>query len=200
MTGDMTPHERALARTRDLERSQRAATEGVAPSSAERRKRYAAMAHLRRLEQACKDERVELAHERQRSRETRKAVIRFGRQVRVTFWLSAILMTFMFAAGFYFIERNKEAIEVGCLVVVQVVRDSGANSGKPRETTAGKAQARITTAFYAELLKGMTPARRTAVLRDQEIVRRAGGSIPEPRCAEIARDPAKVRRETLQEP
>ena len=83
---------------------------------------------------------------------------------------------------------------------LKVVRDSGANSGKPRETPAGKAQARITTAFYTELLKGMTPARRAAVLRDQAIVRKAGGSIPEPRCAEVAKDPDTVRRETLQEP
>lgn len=200
MTGDMTPHERALDRARDLERSQRAAAERDAQQPVEQRKRYDVIAHLRRLDQACKDEREKLACERQRNRETRKAVIRFGRQVRITFWLCALLMAAMFGLGFYFIERNKEAVEVGCLVVVQVIRDSGANSGKPRETPAGKAQARITTAFYEELLKGMTPARRVAVLRDQEIVRRAGGSIPEPRCAEIADDPAKVRRETLQEP
>ncbi len=96
-------------------------------------------------------------------------------------------------------DRNREAIEVGCLVVVQVVRDSGANSGKPRDTPEGQAQARITAAFYRTLLGLMPADEKAAVLRDQAIVRRAGGLIPEPQCAEIARDPAKVRRDTLQE-
>lgn len=95
-------------------------------------------------------------------------------------------------------DRNREAIEVGCLVVVQVVRDSGANSGKPRDTPEGQAQARITAAFYRTLLGLMPADERAAVLRDQAIVRRAGGSIPEPQCRRIADDPAKVRRETLQ--
>ena len=200
MTGDMTPHERALDRARDLERSQRVASERTAPLPTERRKRYDVIEHLRRLDQACKAERVELAHERQRSRETRQAVVRFGRQVRITFWLGALLMVAMFATTFYFLERNKEAIEVSCLVVVQVVRDSGANSGKPPKTPAGQAQARITAMFYRSLFKGLSTADRAAFARDREIVRRAGGTIPEPRCAEIAKNPAKVRSETLQEP
>jgi hypothetical protein len=96
------------------------------------------------------------------------------------------------------IDRNAEAIEVGCLVVVQVVRDSGANSGKPVQTKAGRAQARITARFYATLLGQMSPKSRRAVLRDQAIVRRAGGAIPEPQCKRIADDPDKVRRDTLQ--
>ena len=95
------------------------------------------------------------------------------------------------------IDRNRQAIEVGCLVVVQVVRDSGANSGKPK-TPAGRAQARITARFVAVLLHEMSPKDRRATLRDQAIVRRAGGAIPEPQCRKIADDPERVRHETLQ--
>lgn len=95
-------------------------------------------------------------------------------------------------------EQNREAIEVGCLLVVQVVRDSGANSGKPRDTPAGQAQARISAAYAAAVLRLMRPKERRAVVRDREIVRRAGGSIPEPQCADVASDPSKVRRDTLQ--
>lgn len=98
------------------------------------------------------------------------------------------------------IDRNREAIEVGCLVVVQVVRDSGANNGKPRPTPAGRAQARINARFYAELLRLMSPRERRATLRDRAIVRRGGGAIPEPQCRRIADDPARVRRDTLQKP
>lgn len=192
-------HERAMSRARDYIHAQRLAA-APPPPEGERRERYDVVAHLLRLQDSCDTERKELAEDRRRNAETRDAVRLFARRTRLIMFGLVALFSTVVGITFWAIDRNREAIEVGCLVVVQVVRDSGANSGKPRETPAGKAQARITGAFYAELLKGMTPERRAAVMRDQAIIRKAGGSIPEPQCSEIAKDPAKVRRETLQEP
>lgn len=193
----MIDHEQRMREARVHAAAAREAAD-LAKAPPERRTKYDVWAHLERLQASCDAERKALESERASHREWRAAVVTFGRQVRVVYWLGALLATAMFATGFWLIQRNREAIEVSCLVVVQVVRDSGANSGKPRATPEGRAQARITSAFYAELLKGMTPKRRAAVLKDQAIVRKAGGSIPEPQCQEIADDPGKVRRETLQ--
>ncbi len=191
----MTAHEQAMARARDYVRAH-----AEPPTAAvERRERYDVVAHLLRLQKSCDLERAALARERERSAATRSAIVRFGRRTNLILIGFVLTLTAMTGLAAYFIQRNREAIEVGCLVVVQVVRDSGANSGKPRTTPEGRAQARITGAFYAELLKGMTPERRAAVLHDQAIVRAAGGAIPEPQCEQIADDPARVRRETLQE-
>ncbi len=186
-----------MARARDYIRAQNEPTPTAVPL--ERREQYDVKAHLLRLQASCEAERAELEAERVRSAETRRAIIQFGKRTRLTLIGFVVVLTAMAGLAAYFIQRNREAIEVGCLVVVQVVRDSGANSGAPRTTPEGKAQARITAAFYGTLLALMTPADRAAVLRDQATIRKAGGTIREPRCAEVAKDPAKVRRETLQE-
>lgn len=188
-----------MTRARDYLMSSRAAEPGDEPST-ERRERYDVERHLKQLQRSCADERVELAEDRRRNLEMREAVVLFGRRTKIVMVGFVLLFTVMVGIAFYLIDRNREAIEVGCLVVVQVVRDSGANSGKQPHTPAGEAQARITATFYRSLFRGLSAGDRAAVLRDQAIVRRAGGAIPEPRCAEIARDPGRVRRDTLQKP
>jgi hypothetical protein len=97
-------------------------------------------------------------------------------------------------------ETNKEAIEVTCLLVVQVVRDSGANSGQPVKTRVGEAQRRLSAAYTTTLQELMPRARRERVNADIAIIREAGGSIPEPDCRAAAEDPGRVKRETLQSP
>lgn len=189
----MSEHERQMAAARRYIADLKAP-----PDQSERRGEYDVWEHLERLRQSCESERKALAAERRSNATMREAVIAFGNKIRIVFWLGAALVVAMFGLGFWLIDRNREAIEVGCLVVVQVVRDSGANSGKPRETPAGRAQARITARVYKTVLEQMSPRDRAGLLRDQAIVRRAGGAIPEPQCREVARDPAKVRRETLQ--
>jgi len=200
----MTDHERAMARARDhvlaLHREEAIATQ--ADYSPERRLRYDVLAQLARLQASCDRERVALAGDREQINqtriETRNALIKFGKVTKLIMVGFAIALTIIAGFGYYLIDRNREAIEVGCLVVVRVVRDSGANSGKPKETPAAQASARNTARFYKTLLGMMSPSDREATLRDLAIVRKAGGPIPEPQCEEVARDPDKVRRETLQ--
>lgn len=200
----MSEHEQRMAAARAYLAETRAADVEPEPTDAgdtgERRGAYDVRAHLARLQRSCDEEREALGRERLLNRVMRDAVVLFGKRIRIVFWLTALLASAVFGVAFYTIDRNREAVEVSCLVVVQVVRDSGANSGKPRETRAGKAQARITARIYKTVLAQMSPRDRAGLLRDQAIVRRAGGAIPEPQCREIARDPTKVRRETLQTP
>jgi len=193
----MSDHEQRMREARAHVASVRNAQD-LATVPLERRGKYDIWAHLERLQKSCDEERQALNIERQKNAAMRKAILKHARSVRIVYWFGAVLATAMFGLGFYLIQRNREAIEVSCLVVVQVVRDSGANSGKPRETPVGKAQARVTAAFYRELLGEMTPERRAKVLRDLAFIRRSGGAIPEPNCEQVARDPDRVRRETLQ--
>lgn len=195
----MSDHEQRMRDARVYAASVKGADE-LATVPVERRAKYDVWAHLERLQASCDEEREALAEDRERNAAVQQAMLKFGRRVRVVYWLGALLATMMFVASFVLIQRNREAIEVSCLVVVRVVRDSGANSGQRRTTPVARAQARIVRALYRASFGTMSARERRRFLADQAIVRRAGGSIPEPQCAQIADNPDEVRREVLQTP
>ena len=85
-------------------------------------------------------------------------------------------------------DRNREGIEVSCLVLRDKIVESRGTGAAPT-TEAARAQAKLTGLYVKVITRDMTAAEIIEAAGYQETIRKAGGALSLPDCKAIAADP-----------
>lgn len=102
--------------------------------------------------------------------------------------VAALVAYFVVSTVLSVADRNRDAIEVSCLVLSDTIVEAGA-SGAAATTKAGQAQAKLTGLYVGVIDRNMTAAEIIEAAGYRETIRKAGGALSLPDCEAIAADP-----------